>query len=64
MNEPKIAIENVGKNFSADEMLTCDAYVENDLLREIWQLSQIISKATQHNQHSRSQIVHVSFGYS
>lgn len=43
LDELKNAIERVGKNFSTYEMLTCNVHTEDDLLRDIWQLSQIVS---------------------
>ncbi len=63
LEELNNVIQKVGQNFTPKQMLTCDFEIEDNLLREIWQLSQLIKDAERHNKYSDNKIIFISFGY-
>ncbi len=63
LEELNNVIQKVAQNFTPKQMLTCDFEIEDNLLREIWQLSQLIKDAERHNKYSDNKIIFISFGY-
>ena len=65
LEEIENCIIEAGKKFTPKELMTCypDLYDIDDLLREIYQLSQILKDAESHNENADNKIVHISFNY-
>ena len=65
LEEIENCINEAGKKFTPKQLLTCypDLYDIDDLLREIYQLSQILKDAESHNENDDNKIVYISFNY-